>query len=181
VDELAKEAANGRSSARIDLPPLLRAPVLVSASAKKQDFLGKLKKKWGEVWEDSDRGRRINLIDDNFPFNGFRMRTHHLTRQQASTMIQLRCGHVPLNGYLFRINRSETEMCQACLDGEDNMQCRETVNHFLFECPSFSQEREELVRKIRRDHLNLYDIMANTDYMRDLGTFIAKTGRFKNT
>ena len=179
VDELAKDAANGRSSAGTSLPQALREPVLVSASATKQDHLDKIKARWGDTWEGSDRGRRISPIDDNFPFNGYRKRTYLLTRSQASTMMQIRCGHIPLNVYLFRINRSETEWCQACLDGEDNMECRETVKHFLFECPSYSQDREELVEKIRLDHLNLHDIMANTEYMRALGTFIAKTGRFK--
>jgi hypothetical protein len=158
---------------------VVTTPVPVSASASKQAYLDKIKKKWKVTWEGSDRGRKTNIIDDNFPLNGYRKRAHTLTRQQASLMIQVRCGHIPLNAYLFRINRSDTEMCKACLDGEDNMQCRETVKHFIFECPSLSQEREELVGKIGLHHLNLHDIMANIDYMRSLGTFLAKTGRFK--
>ena len=179
VDELAKEAADGRSSARVRLPPILRTPLPISASAVKQEHNDNLKAKWEREWEESDRSRRVGLIDDNFPFNGYRKRTYQLSRQTASFMMQIRCGHIPLNAYLFNIDRSDTEMCQACMDGEDNMHCRETVKHFLFECPSLSQEREVLVGKIQRRHLNLKDIMANTDYMKELGTFISKSGRFK--
>lgn len=94
-------------------------------------------------------------------------------------MTQLRCGHVALNSYLSRIRAMESDLCQACLDGEDGLQCRETVRHFLFECPSFGQEREEPIGKIGRNHLDLQDIMSNTDSMRALATFTSKIGRFK--
>ena len=179
VDDLAKEAAGGSSSSRISLPHILRSPLPTSASATKQEFHRKLKEKWEKSWEKSDRYQRVTVIDDNFPFNSFRKRTHHLSRNQASLMTQIRCGHVPLNAYLSRIGKSDTEYCQACLDHEDGLHCRETVKHFIFECTSYTEEREELTRKIRRRHLNLHDIMINTDRMRALASFIGKTGRFK--
>jgi ribonuclease HI len=180
VDELAKEAANGLSSPTNSLPHILRTPLPVSASASKQEYHEKLKEKWEAKWKDSDRGRRIALIDDNFPYNSFRKRTYALTRNQASMMIQLRCGHVPLNGYLFKIGKSETEDCQGCLDPENDIQCSETVNHYLFECEAFDQEREELIARIKRRHLNLRDIMSKTDRMIALAKFVTKTGRFKS-
>jgi ribonuclease HI len=181
VDELAKEAADGKSSARVSLPHILRDALPISASAAKQEHLSKLKTKWDKQWEDSDRSTRMGTIDDNFPFNSFRKRTYLLTRNQASLMIQLRCGHIPLNAYLFRIGKSESELCQACLEREEAPQarCRETIKHFIFECESFSQERDELVKAISMRHFNLHDIMNNTDYMRALASYINKTGRLK--
>ena len=179
VDELAKEAASGRSSARAKLPQILRDPLPTSASATKQAFHNKMKTKWDVIWEKSDRSRRMEDIDDDFPFNGFRRRTYLLSRRQASFMVQTRCGHIPLNSYLHRVNKSDTELCQSCLEAEDNLHNRETVKHFLFECPSLSQEREELVAKIGRSHLNICDIMQNADYMSALATFINRSGRFK--
>ena len=142
VDELAKDAANGRSSARIKLPHILRDPLPNSASATKQAYYEKLKERWDDRWEASERSHRMNEIDNNFPFNGYRRRTHILSRNQASLMTQIRCGHIPLNGYLHKISKSETMFCQACLDSEDNLHNRETVKQFLFACPSLSQERE---------------------------------------
>jgi ribonuclease HI len=179
VDELAKDAADGRSSARLNLPHLLRSPIPTSASATKQAYHRTLKAKWEVIWEKSDRSRRFAVFDEDFPFTSFRKRTYHLSRSQASLMIQIRSGHIPLNVYLFKINKSDTEFCQACEEGDANLQCRETVKHFLFECPSFSQEREELVDKITRSHLNLKDIMLSTDHMRALATFVNRTGRLK--
>ena len=178
VDELAKEAANGTSSERIKLPHLLRNPIPVSASATKQAYHGKLKDKWENEWRQSERGTRFEAIDDNFPFNSFRKRTHLLSRLQASLMIQLRSGHIPLNTYLLRINKTDSDLCQACLE-EDNLHCKETIKHFLFECNSYRAEREELVAKITRSHLNLRDIMKSTDRMTALAHFITRTGRFK--
>jgi hypothetical protein len=179
VDKLAKEAANGVLSKRLSLPHFLRTLLPASASATKQAYQGKLKRRWEDAWEESDRSRRLEEIDDSFPFNAFRKRAYQLTRSQASLMVQIRCGHLPLNSYLHKIGRSATDLCQACLDGEDNLRCRETVRHFLFECRSFEEEREEMIRKITRRRFNLHDIMADTIYMKVLAAFVNKTGRFK--
>jgi ribonuclease HI len=179
VDELAKEAANGLASARTRLPHIFKAPLPVSASATKQAYHEKLKKKWEGIWETSDRSRKLDEIDDNFPFHRFRKRTYQLSRHQSSLMAQLRCGHIPLNNYLHRIGKSETDLCQACEEGVDVPQRRETVKHFLFECTAFQQDRDILTDKIGRDHLNLRDIMLDTDRMRALASFISRTGRFK--
>jgi ribonuclease HI len=107
VDELAKEAASGRASTRASLPHILRTSLPTSASATRQDYHRRLKKMWDDIWADSDRSQRLNEIDDNFPFNSFRKRTYRLTRHQASLMNQIRCGHIPLNGYLSMLDISE--------------------------------------------------------------------------
>jgi ribonuclease HI/exonuclease III len=180
VDELAKTAANGLSSASGDLPHILRTPLPTSASAIRQAYHTRLMTKWENLWADSDRRERVERIDENFPFTGYRKRTYKLTRLQASLMTQIRCGHIPLNAYLIKINRSETDLCQACLDSEDNLQSKETVKHFLFECPTTGQAREEAITKIGRSRFNLKDIMSSTDHMTTLAKFIEHTGRFKS-
>ena len=55
VDWLAKEAAEGRSSASVNLPHLLRTPLPASASATKQKFTTNLKKQWSLAWDASPR------------------------------------------------------------------------------------------------------------------------------
>lgn len=179
VDELAKDAAKGRLSARARLPHLLQARLPVSASAIKQEFHGKLKEKWEDLWEKSERSQSMAVIDDNFPFNGFHKCTYQLSRYQASLMAQIRCGHIPLNMYLARIGKSDTEMCQACIEQAEGMHQCKTVKHFIFECPSFMQKRNELIAKIGIRHLNLSNIMTNTDYMRELAAYISRTGQLK--
>jgi hypothetical protein len=83
--------------------------------------------------------------------------------------------------YLSRINRSDTDLCQACLNLEDNLHNKETLKHFLFECLALRQEREELVTEIRRSHLNIHDIMLRTDCMSSLASFIRKRVASKMT
>jgi hypothetical protein len=58
VDELAKEAASGRASTRASLPHILRTSLPTSASATRQDYHRRLKKKWDDIWAESDRSQR---------------------------------------------------------------------------------------------------------------------------
>ena len=132
VDELAKEVALGKSSARNRLPHQLRTLISTSASAAKQQFHKILKEKWEEEWNNSERGRKLATIEDNFPFTSFHNCTNQLTRHQASLMIQIRHGHLPLNTYLARIGKSDTKYCQYCMENEDGLHCRKTVKHFIF-------------------------------------------------
>jgi hypothetical protein len=94
-------------------------------------------------------------------------------------MVQIRSGHIPLNVYLCKIGKIDSETCQACQNEEMQLQRRETVSHYLFECTAYNVEREQLAGKISRSHLNLKDIMANTDRMKALATYVNRTGRFK--
>ena len=179
ADELAKEAALGKSSATNRLPHILRTSLPTSASAIKQHFNEKLRASWKENWDNSDRGKRFAALDDNFPFTKFRNRINQLSRHQASLMIQIRSGHLPLNAYLARIGKSDTEHCQNCMENENGIQCRETIKHFIFECTTYAQEREELIKKTKLSHFKLRKIMENTDRMRFLATYISRTGRLK--
>ena len=95
-------------------------------------------------------------------------------------MLQLRCGHFPLNAYLYRIGKSDTNSCQAFINAEEGLARSETINHFIFDCPAYEEAREELVTDIGRDNLHFIDIMANTDYMKVLTTFINRTRRFRD-
>jgi hypothetical protein len=176
ADKLAKEAAEGKASRRVDLPPLLQKELPISASAIKQEQHAKLMRRWRREWTVSPRRRRMEQIDTTFPFNDFRKRQYKLTRSQASTLFQICSGHFPLNAYLHRINRSETKYCQKC-EPEEGAQ-EETVDHFLFRCKAHNMYRQNLARTIGGQHLNLQDVMANPKYMKALTLYIEKTKRF---
>jgi hypothetical protein len=177
VDELAKDAAAGKSSRAIDLPPILKRPLPTSASAFKQEFLRRIKRKWAAKWTTSDRSRRMELLDESFPFNNFRKHPYLLSTKQASLLLQIRSGRFPLNSYLHKIGKSETDTCQACADQENDIRCKETVDHFIFECTAYDHEGDILIEEIQRKHL--FDIMANTEYMKSLVNFVNSTGRLK--
>ena len=180
VDRLAKEAAEGRSSATDNLPHLLRSPLPTSASASKQEYNAKLKAKWLDLWNTSPRKPRLVQFGDKFPYSMFLKRLYVLTRKQSSLILQIRCGHFPLNVYLHKINKSETNRCQACIAVHDNDTPIETINHFIFDCPAYDEARDELIAKIGRSRFHLSDIMADTDRMKSLVTYINRTGRLRN-
>lgn len=92
--------------------------------------------------------------------------------------MQLRTGHIPLRFYLKRIGKADTDRCNRCANGHENVQAKESINHFIFDCQAYDEERLDLIAKIGRRHFTLSKIMKNTNYMKALVTFINRTGRF---
>ena len=180
ADKLAKDAASGRSSARASLPHLLRSPMPLSASATKQEYANKLKTKWVALWNASPRMPRVAQFGEAFPFNSLRKKLYTLTRRHSSTILQIRSNHFPLNKYLHKINKTDTDICTHCEALGDGVPAQETINHFIFECPAHSIYRNELIAKTGRRHFNLPDIMSSTDYIKALVTYVHRTGRLRN-
>ena len=180
ADKLAKAAAQGRSTRREDLPHLLRSPLPVSVSAAKQEFQARLNRRWIRMWSVSPRKDRFSRIDPDFPFNKFRKRLFKLTRNQSSLIMQLRTGHIPLNFYLHRIGKVDSDSCLKCRENPINAEVSETINHYLFDCQAYDEARQGLIAKIGRSQLSLPKIMKSTDKMKALVTFINRSGRFKD-
>jgi ribonuclease HI len=178
VDELAKEAAEGKASRRTELPPQIRRGIPTSASAAKQDNLERLKTSWKAKWLDSPRWRRLEHIDLDFPFSKYRARLDNVTRGQASRLMQIRSGHIPLNSYLFKIGKTDSPLCRSCeRNPGERGPATETVNHFLFECRAYDAQRLHLANKVGRRNLNLKTLMQSTEGMRALASYAKKTGR----
>jgi hypothetical protein len=177
ADRLAKQAATGRSSPRDRLPPVIRRSLPMSTSAIKQEFMRKLKDRWAKEWEVSPRRARVDQFGDKFSFTAFLGRTNSLTRKQSSIIIQICSGHLPLNNYLYRIKKLNSNSCTQC--SEDQEGPPKTVQHFVFDCPAYVAARNELTNKIGFNHLNFKDIMADTNRIKALITFINRTGRLQ--
>ena len=180
ADKLAKEAAQGRLSRQVDLPHLLRSQLPVSASTTKQHFNNKLNKMWTKIQAVSPRKIRFMHMDPDFPFNNFQRKLFNLSRQQASIIMQIQTGHIPLNFYLKQIGKLESDKCLKCAKGPVNAQVTETISHYIFECQVHDEARQSLIAKIRRRSFNINKLMKNTDYMKALVTFINRTGRLKD-
>ena len=60
-------------------------------------------------------------------------------RTEADILAQLRTGMSRLNGYLYRIKALDSDLC-AC------GQAKETVEHFLFRCTQWNQQRKKMLR-----------------------------------
>jgi hypothetical protein len=157
ADSHAKRAAAGESSPTDKLPTLLQRPPPSNIAALWQSHVKDLKAQWKTQWVQSPRYNRIRFYQ-LLPSDSFLtfLRSSAFTRAQASLLFQLRTGHIALNCYLHRINRIATPQCPAC--GLP----RETVIHFLFECPAHLSERIRHFQQWKQKERDLSFLLSNT-------------------
>ena len=136
---------------------------------------------WAEQWSGSPRQARMARIDKSFPFTKFRTILHRLSRAQSSLLIQIRSGHIPLNAQLYKLNCIDTDRCLACTDCPGITSTKETVTHFLFDCPAYQNERHYLDRALGRHNRSLEHIMTKEKSIRELLRYIGSTKRLKRT
>ena len=127
------------SSPEDELPEVLQGCALPSSlTALGGVFKETLRARWKSIWAKSPRKGRMDKVNDKLPSHSFLTATGHLSRAQASVLMQLRMGHVPLNYFLHKINKAESPVCPTCQLAD------ETVHHYLFDCPGFIYERHSL-------------------------------------
>jgi len=179
ADELAKQATEHRSSRLATLPPDIRRGIPVSISAAKEELHKQLLRDWEEQWNNLPRRERFIELEDNVPFQRYRKLQDRLTRDQASKLMQIRSRHVPLNTYLYRIGKARSRRCPKCEHTMGEAAPPEMVAHYIFDCPTYADERWELGKALGRRELNLKNLMSSEKELRALTKYIAKTGRFK--
>jgi ribonuclease HI len=180
ADDLAHLAARGQSSPINSLPPLLRRPLPLSIEAERRNYGQEINTMWRERWQQSPRRERMERMDKSFPFTKFRQLLRGFTRGQCSLLIQIRSGHIPLNAHLFRLSCADTDKCQAC-HNRPGAPSRETVTHFLFDCPAYQNERHHLDTALGCQNRDLGYIMSKESHIRELLRYIARTERLQKT
>lgn len=91
--------------------------------------------------------------------------------KHASLLIQLRSGHAPLQQYLHRIRRTPSSICPSC------HAAKETVRHFLLDCPTYRRQREALTRSLGRSARSIKHL-SKGGVLKHLFRYIHATGRF---
>ncbi|KAF4547223.1 Hypothetical protein D9617_52g060440 [Elsinoe fawcettii] len=81
-------------------------------------------------------GDAVRRIDAAWPGNHTHGMYNGLSKRQASVLAQ-RTGMTPLNGYLYKINAVETNVCEC---GE----AMESREHFILRCVRWNGQREIL-------------------------------------
>jgi hypothetical protein len=115
VDKGAKKAAEGKISSAWRLPGFLMNRALpASVAAVGQAHTEKLIKDWKQRWSKLRRFQCLMNIDLDLPSKKSTGRLTALSKGLMSLVIQLHTSHVPLNAYLFRINKSDTDKCPSC-------------------------------------------------------------------
>ncbi|KAF9480707.1 hypothetical protein BDN70DRAFT_784106, partial [Pholiota conissans] len=93
-------------------------------------------------------------------------------------LMQLRTGHIPLNGYLARFGQAATSRCHSCWMS-NGTEKEETVRHFLFECPEYSAERGQLDHQLGQDSRNMRMLMSSMKHIKAVMTFVGQTHRLR--
>lgn len=143
ADELAKAAAAGDTTHPKEIPIGIRNGIKVNASAIKRAYKEETKKRTRRAWKESPYANRIKDIDQRLighQTDAYMKGIKGLQRRKVSILTQLRTGHAPLNKFLRKIGKSETETCPACNNAP------ETVKHFLIDCPTWEEYRKPLER-----------------------------------
>jgi stalled ribosome alternative rescue factor ArfA len=134
ADREAKKAAKGSSSRKSSLPKYLQTRSLpANATAVKGHYHRTLAEKWEETWKKSPRYLKLSRIDPSPGMRDYQKILAEISRSQQCLLTQFRTGHVPLNSYLHRIRKAETDVCMEC--GEDT----ESIHHFVFECRAHNE------------------------------------------
>lgn len=172
VDNHAKLAAAGKTSATRRLPRELRGAIPRSLAAAKQAYLATLDEKARLAWSSSPRYERLAMRDlrAGRAIRFFHKAARKLSRRQYSLIVQLWAGHVGLNSHLQRIGKANSADCPHC-EG-----VAETVSHFLLECGHYQRERAVMQRNPRTSR-SLVELLANPDSFKKVAQFVDSTGR----
>jgi len=132
-NERANELAQKATEVNSPIPsPANSVPVsAIYARAKIMDFKPKHKEFHGAT-----TGKHLQKIDKALPGKHTNKLYNALNRKAAATLVQMRTNISRLNTYLSKINVADTDRCECGM--------KETVQHFLFLCPKWRNERQDM-------------------------------------
>jgi len=170
VDAKAKWAiADGLSPCK-DLPHKLPYSLTAVRGAFKKEF----RECWRAIWRNSPCRIRLAKINMKLPSHSFLKVTDQLTRAQASVLMQLRTGHIPLNTFLHCISKIKSLDCPTCRNAI------ETIHHFLFNCPSHVHVWHGLARALGCKLKSLWHLLGNQQAFGSVLKYVQATGQFKS-
>lgn len=170
ADKEAKRAAQKDASPPDDLLRwLTRAPLPASLSKVRQKLNADFAKQARTEWTLSPCAPHAARIDPDLPSKKYLQLITPLPRRHASILMQLWTKHAPLNFHLHRIAKVDSPTCPGC------EQARETVAHFIMDCPAFEEARAHMYFSIGLNAHSLQYLLSEPKAMRPLFCFIRDT------
>lgn len=178
ADELAKAAAGGNVDHPKTIPTALRKGLKSNAAAVKRMKKMNIKERARREWKKSTYIQRIYDTDRRLVEG--RSDTYikiikGMERRHVSILTQLRTGHAPLNRFLHKIGKSETETCPFC------EKAPETVKHFLIDCAEWKEQRKPLEYIDSRKSKETRHLLGNEKFIKEVLKFVDRTGRLKKS
>ena len=122
----------------IHAPPWARVQLRASALRWARANVKQHRKDHFQLWT---TGQFTRQLDSALPGPHTKMLYDGLNREKASILAQLRTEHARLNGYLHRIGKTDSDLCECGVE-------RETVSHFLLRCTRWKERRRALIEAI---------------------------------
>jgi hypothetical protein len=143
--EEAKKAAKGTSCEEYYIP-IEGDASLEARRPKCRDSRKEITKEANAIFVKSPRAMIEHKINPSMPSTAFIKLCAPIPRRHATLLVRLRTPHIPLNKHLFSIGKSASPKCPAyaCKAAD------ETVQHFLFHCPKYRTQRQQLEKEVRR-------------------------------
>ena len=117
----------------------------------------------------------MRQVDPALPSTRFQKLVAPLPRRNVSLLIQLRTGHAPLNHHLHTIGRADTQRCLGC--GAS----KETVLHFVLQCPKYALQRRVFLGPLGRNGGRLDYLLSTAEGTDRLFKFVNATRRLHGT
>ena len=93
-------------------------------------------------------------------------------RRDASILMQLRCGHVALNMFLWKIRACDSALCSHCVSPE-------SVSHFLLHCRRYTSQRRKMRYKVGVAATSVPRLLSDAEVIPHTLRYIAETARFE--
>ena len=170
VDQLAN---TGRTLHNITYP--------VELSDLQNHIKKQMVQRWQVQWDYHRQNRTYGLLKPQISDWHW---CRYANRSLDTLMTQMRLEKVGLNKYSYRVNLSSTRFCNRCGSG-----AIEDIQHYFFECNSYTLERARLFYNLRCIGLNqilLKDLLGGAEgdieklkrINYEVGQYIRKTKRF---
>ena len=96
------------------------------------------------------------------------------SKAQASVLMQLHTGHVPLNYFLHKINKVESPVCPICWLAD------KTIHHYLLDCLRHAYEHHGLGWAMGQNSRSIWHLLGTWHAYKLVLTYVCATGRFKS-
>jgi len=95
-------------------------------------------------------------IDKDMLLGKYMRKVKGIKRSQASIVVKLCTGHIPLNEYLHQILKVDLPRCLSC-----NYE-QESIHHFHFDCPTWRHERWYLAMNVGKEAKSMSNLINST-------------------
>lgn len=157
---------------------MLRKKLKANATVIKRTYRRELEFKTTRAWKKSPYSSKISAIDRRLMQRKgeiYLKMVKGMSRRRISILTQLRTGHAPLNNFLFKIGKSENQLCAHCKITP------ETVRHFLVECLEWKELHKPIQRIDSRRSQEIRHLLGSEKLLKETMKYIDRTGRFKDT